>query len=109
MATQVEAQIAGNVWKIEKAVGESVAKPLLYYQNNVGGTANVTFTAVNGTTFAAAQAVTVTGTIESPTRIRAMTPTANALATVETVVSASRMGRAIPSATRRRRLKCTGR
>jgi biotin carboxyl carrier protein len=25
MATEVEAQIAGNVWKIEKAVGERVA------------------------------------------------------------------------------------
>ncbi len=26
MATQVEAQITGNVWKIEKAVGDSVAE-----------------------------------------------------------------------------------
>jgi biotin carboxyl carrier protein len=26
MATEVEAQIAGNVWKIEKAVGERVAE-----------------------------------------------------------------------------------
>ncbi len=26
MATQVEAQIAGNVWKIEKSVGEEVAE-----------------------------------------------------------------------------------
>jgi acetyl-CoA carboxylase biotin carboxyl carrier protein len=26
MATQVEAQITGNVWKIEKAVGDAVAE-----------------------------------------------------------------------------------
>jgi acetyl-CoA carboxylase biotin carboxyl carrier protein len=26
MATQVEAQITGNVWKIEKAVGDTVAE-----------------------------------------------------------------------------------
>lgn len=26
MATEVEAQIAGNVWKIEKAVGDELAK-----------------------------------------------------------------------------------
>ena len=26
MATQVEAQITGNVWKIEKAVGDSIAE-----------------------------------------------------------------------------------
>ena len=26
MATQVQAQITGNVWKIEKAVGETVAE-----------------------------------------------------------------------------------
>jgi biotin carboxyl carrier protein len=26
MATQVEAQIAGNVWKIEKSVGDEVAE-----------------------------------------------------------------------------------
>ena len=26
MATEVEAQIAGNVWKIEKAVGDEVAE-----------------------------------------------------------------------------------
>jgi biotin carboxyl carrier protein len=26
MATEVEAQIAGNVWKIEKSVGEEVAE-----------------------------------------------------------------------------------
>jgi biotin carboxyl carrier protein len=26
MATEVEAQIAGNVWKIEKSAGESVAE-----------------------------------------------------------------------------------
>ena len=26
MATEVEAQITGNVWKIEKAVGEAVAE-----------------------------------------------------------------------------------
>jgi acetyl-CoA carboxylase biotin carboxyl carrier protein len=26
MATEIEAQIAGNVWKIEKAVGDAVAE-----------------------------------------------------------------------------------